>query len=84
MPYLTDWVIIRKHSLIVVIYSVDEIQLKAEAVDDPKPLSGLEIIEDDGSMSDDQTDNLAHAQAILDAEDDVPYQFKTDNGGKQI
>lgn len=64
--------------------SQDEIRLKGEEIDDPKAIvdgANLTIIEDDGSISDDQAvDNLAHAQAILEADDDGQYQWKAGDG----
>lgn len=60
--------------------------VKTEEVDETKSIvrSDLTIIEEDGSMSDDQgVESLAHAQAILEAEDDAHYQWKSDDGGKQ-
>lgn len=67
------------------VHSQDEIQLKGEEIDDPKGIvhgTDLTIIEDEGSISDEQTvDNLAHAQAILDADEEVQYQWKSGDGG---
>ncbi|KAL0280617.1 UNVERIFIED_CONTAM: hypothetical protein PYX00_001851 [Menopon gallinae] len=64
--------------------SQDEIQLKGEEIDDPKGIvhgTDLTIIEDEGSISDEQTvDNLAQAQAILDADEEVQYQWKSGDG----
>ncbi|KAK6634045.1 hypothetical protein RUM44_004652 [Polyplax serrata] len=64
--------------------SQDEIRLKGEDIDDPKAIidgTNLTIIEDDGSISDDQTvDNLAHAQPILDTDEEVQYQWKSGDG----
>lgn len=66
-------------------FSQDEIRLKGEDIDDPKAIidgTNLTIIEDDGSISDDQTvDNLAHAQPILDTDEEVQYQWKSGDGG---
>lgn len=67
-------------------FSQDEIRLKDETIDDPKAIidgTNLTIIEDDGSISDDQTvDHLTHTQPILDGDDDVQYQWKSGEGGQ--
>ena len=61
--------------------------MKGEDIDDPKAIvdgTNLTIIEDDGSISDDQTvDNLTHAQPILDGDDEVQYQWRSGEGGKK-
>lgn len=85
MSYQVHYISVRSNALFFSCCSQDEIRLKGEEIDDPKAIvdgTNLTIIEDDGSISDDQTvDNLAHAQAILEADDEVQYQWKAGEGG---